>query len=162
MVENKAKILLYAFGLLIIVGSAYWVYSEFQDKNTQGVIEGLLSGIAAFIFLIIAPIWRKKTEEKLRARGLRLEADLVRVDTIENENKKLEYIIVAKGRNLATGQEMEFLSDSLKADPTKYLPVKLTVLVDPDNPKKYMLDLDFLDQIRPKEAELEDERNLKF
>lgn len=156
MKENIARILVYLGGAVLIIGCVFLAYGYFQDDNLGDAIEVVIVGLVVFAGLIVLPILRKKKEERLKAQGLRLEADVVGVEKVINEDKKMEYIIVAKGKDIKTGQEIEFNSDTLNADPEKYLPSKITVLVDPQNSKDYVMDLDFLDKITPEEAEEED------
>jgi hypothetical protein len=88
-------------------------------------------------------------KEYLRVNGTPIKTEVTGVE----RNERLEvngvnpWRITSRGVDPATGEQRDFHSENLWFDPTGQLKVKqVTVLLDPRKPKRYYMDISFLQQ----------------
>lgn len=105
----------------------------------------LFSGIGGG--MLYAAVLQVRKVEWLKQFGQPVQADLIGAE----HNTSLEingvhpYVVAAQWLNPMSGQVHVFRSENLRYDPTPYLTQKtLQVLIDPQNPKRYWMDLSFL------------------
>jgi hypothetical protein len=82
----------------------------------------------------------------LRANGKRLEARLNGVELKHNIsiNETNPFVVKCKYKDPINGVESEFVSDYVYSDPTPFLQSTVSILVDPNNIKRYHVDLSYL------------------
>jgi hypothetical protein len=111
--------------------------------------------LLGIIFAVIALGLRAATrsgaqhKEYLRVNGTPIETEVTGIE----RNERLEvngvnpWRITSRGVDPATGEQRDFHSENLWFDPTGHLKVKqVTVLLDPQKPKRYYMDISFLPQ----------------
>jgi hypothetical protein len=100
----------------------------------------------------IAIVWMRKQRllhQWLRTNGLRIQANFERVElnTSLTVNGSHPYRIVGQWLNPRTNQVHVFHSDNLWFDPAPYVSgPTVDVWIDPEDPKRYMVDTAFLPQ----------------
>lgn len=114
----------------------------------------VLMGFIGIIFLtavvvktvIVIRYWRLK--EWLKQHGQRISTTYLAVEQNRRVrmNHNYGYQISTQGKNPFTGEIQYFLSEIIWTDPAPFLTGRTTidVLVHPQNPKKYWMDLSFL------------------
>jgi hypothetical protein len=103
--------------------------------------------IGAAFFLVVGQTRRKN--EYLRSQGQPIETQLQGVErnTSIRANGTHPYRVVTQWQNPATGAVHVFKSENLWYDPTQFLQRdRITVLIERDNPRRYLVDLSFLPQ----------------
>jgi hypothetical protein len=100
-----------------------------------------------------ALVWmrrRRQLGEWLRVNGQRIETTFkcVEWDTSSEVNGAHPYQIVSQWLNPRTNQVHVFKSDNIWYDPAQYVGGRpIGVRIDPNNPKRYAMDTDFLPQL---------------
>ena len=100
-----------------------------------------------------AVLWKGVGNRKnawLRQNGRRIQAEITRVelDTSLVVNGASPYRIVCQWLDPARNEVHIFHSANIWFDPTKYIPGKtIEVLVDPDNPRRYAVETEFLPKV---------------
>ena len=118
-------------------------------------ISAIFGGLGAIFFLIgsgiiVATTFQSRKHEYLRMHGTPIETDLqsVQINTSFQVNGKNPYKVLTQWFNPFTSEVHVFESDNLWFDPTSYLKGrKITVFIENDNPKKYLVDLSFLPKL---------------
>ena len=99
-------------------------------------------------YLLLVSVKRKKRKQAhLRQHGVRITPDYLWVEINDrySVNGKNPYQILAQWTNQKDLEEHVFFSENLWFDPKSFIGAEeITVLVDPENPKKYLVDLPFL------------------
>ncbi|WP_432201726.1 DUF3592 domain-containing protein [Erythrobacter sp. W53] len=96
---------------------------------------------AVFVFLFLR---RKKTVERLKLSGIRIEAEVTRceLDRSIKVNSRSPYRVHAQATHPGTGKLASFKSDPIWLDLSKELDGKtVPVLIDPNAPKQHYIDL---------------------
>ena len=116
----------------------------------------LMSGSLGAVFTSVGgiPLYlrvkREKLVEWLKLNGRPIQADFtgVRLQTNYEVNGRNPWRITAQWLNPATQQIQLFQTENLWFDPTACVTSKtLSVLIDPENPKRYWIDTSFLPQL---------------
>lgn len=116
----------------------------------------LITGGMGFLFtLVTGGFWfvrarRAKLEEWMRANGRSVEADYTGVirDTSFKVNGRSPWRITAQWQDPAGGRLHLFESKRLWFDPEPFIAGdRITVLIDPRNPKRHVFDLSFLPEV---------------
>jgi hypothetical protein len=105
----------------------------------------LFTAVGAGFF--IASRVRARKEEVLRASGIPIETDIqtVQLNTRLEVNGEHPFQVLTQWLNPATSEVHVFKSHNVWFDPTQYLDGRrVTVYIEPNNPKKYFVDLSFL------------------
>jgi hypothetical protein len=118
-------------------------------------ITTIFGGLGAIFFLVGAGIifgtaFKRRRDESLRTRGTPIETDLqsVQLNTSFEVNGKHPYKVLTQWFNPFTSEVHVFESDNVWFDPASYLKDrKITVFIENDNPKKYLVDLSFLPKL---------------
>jgi hypothetical protein len=154
MSPKISKILVVLLMIAVLGCGIYVIYANRGQEDFFDTVIDAIFVVAAAMVLIIVPYLRIGQIKKLKSSGIRIEAEVIGVQEIEGEKEKdVDYRIAVKAIDPKTGKEKIYYSDPLTANPQKYLPSKLTVILDPDNVNKYYVDIDFLDKIKPEEDE---------
>jgi Protein of unknown function (DUF3592) len=132
-----------------------------QDAQINGVFSLylgtiILSFIGGIFFLIgggmiLAGSLQNKTRAYLQTNGRPVQAKFQGVSLNESlsVNGRHPYVIIGQWLNPATNELHEFESDNIWFDPQEFIKSDtITVLIDPNNAKKYWMDISFL----PKKA----------
>jgi len=116
----------------------------------------LLSGFLGSIFTLVGTgfliyHWRRNAlKRQLQASGAAIATTFQRidVDTSLTMNGRNPFVIVTQWKNPLTSQIEVFKSDALWEDPSSQIDPakKITVLVDPEKPQHYIVELPFLQQ----------------
>jgi hypothetical protein len=127
------------------------------DDSQQARIKGfidlwlfplILLGIGSIFFLFglgftVPGFIRTRARRRLRQSGTRILADVLGV-----ESTRRSYRINAQWQNPRTSRIHVFSSDEIGFDPTNYVGTKqVNVFIDPNNPRKYLVDLSFLPRL---------------
>jgi hypothetical protein len=145
------------------VGETVEVYYE-PEKPAQAEIKGffsqwlaaLITGFLGIIFSTIglaslfAASKKKKKDKWLLNHGRKIETQLQSVSKNTNVrvNGRSPFVVYSQWLNPHTKQVHVFKSDSVWYDPSDYIQdQKVPVWVDPDNYKKYRVDLSFLPEM---------------
>ncbi len=115
-----------------------------------GVI--ILGALGSIFFLIgagiiITTLLKGRKEEYLKKNGVPIETDFqsVELNGSLSVNGRHPFRVLSQWRNPATSEVHLFHSNNLWYDPTSYITSKrITVFIEPDNPKNYLVDLSFL------------------
>lgn len=106
---------------------------------------GLVFFVLGGVFLAIVAL-RRRQEARLREQGSRILADIVgvRLDRRVSINSRHPFVIDCQAQNPADGKVYVFTSPAIWYDPTPYLRsrTQLTVLVEGDNYRRYLVDTD--------------------
>jgi hypothetical protein len=115
------------------------------------ILGGIGTVFAAIGFgLTIALARRKRLNAWLQANGTPVQADFASVEknTSLKVNGRSPWRIVSQWQNPETGEIHVFNSENLWFDPEQYVTSKqLTVLIDPQDPKRYWVDVSFLPKL---------------
>ena len=130
-------------------------HAEIDGYFSLWGITAIFGGLGAIFFLVGAGIIvgttvKSRQDEHLRTRGPPIETDLqsVQLNTSFEVNGKHPYKVLTQWFNPFTSEVHVFESDSVWFDPTSYLKDrKITVFIENDNPKKYLVDLSFLPKL---------------
>lgn len=117
-------------------------------------IVGGMGGLFLLVGLsiLIVPMLKGRKDEYLRQSGTPVSTQFQRVELNRSisVNNRHPFRVVTQWQNPATSEVHVFHSNNLWFDPTEYVGSKnITVFIEQDNPKKYLVDLSFL----PKMAE---------
>lgn len=110
---------------------------------------GLVFALIGF-GIIISGIKKKKMHNHLKLHGTKVESDFqnVTLNTSIAVNGKNPFVVVSQWLNPKTSELHIFTSDNIWFDPTDFIKTeKINVLIDRDNPKKYVVDLSFLPKV---------------
>ena len=110
-----------------------------------GLVFGLVGGIP-----LLVRARNTKQAEWLKLNGRPVQADYTGAPLRTNYevNGRSPYRISAQWKNPSTNQIHVFMSENLWFDPAPYIASKtLTVLIDPQNPKRYWIDTTFLPKL---------------
>lgn len=118
-------------------------------------VSAIFGGLGAIFFLvgfgiIIGTTVKARRNEYLRTRGTPIETDLqsVQINNSFEVNGKHPYKVLTQWFNPFTSEVHVFESENVWFDPTQYLKGrKITVFIENDNPKKYLVDLSFLPKL---------------
>jgi hypothetical protein len=127
-----------------------------SDPNESVVLEGSdWTGYFPFLFLfthgglgIGGLIWlerKRRLRNWLNINGQRVKARFLMVDV--HRGKSTTYTIVCEWTDTLTGTKYKFRSESLGTNPEALLPPpndSVWVLIDPSNPKRYWVDVSFV------------------
>ena len=110
-------------------------------------------GVLVFVigsYIIIVGISKNLKNDFLKKNGIPIKTELQSIQ--ENPefsiNGKHPFIIVTQWMNPSTGKLHIFKSDNLWLDPSDHVKNKfITVLIEKDNPRKYLVDLSFLPKL---------------
>lgn len=132
-----------------------------QDAQINGVVSLYLGAIILSVMggvffligggIILVGYFKNKNRDYLQANGRPVQATFQGVSLNESlsVNGRNPYVIIAQWLNPATNEVHEFESDNIWFDPQDFIKSDtLTVLIDPNNAKKYWMDIGFL----PKKA----------
>jgi len=130
-------------------------HAEIDDFFSLWGISAIFGGLGAIFFLVGAGIIvgttvKRHQDENLRTRGTPIETELqsVALNTSFMVNGKHPYKVLTQWFNPFTSEVHVFESDNVWFDPTSYLKGrKITVFIENDNPKKYLMDLSFLPKL---------------
>jgi len=129
-----------------------------QDARMSGFFQlhigAFVFGMLGLVFASIGGIWLYVTGRaaamaaEVRAMGQRIQAKVIEVERRTNirVNGAHPFRIVAQGE--VQGEVVLYRSANIWFDPTQYVPQAVTVFVDRNNPKRYLVDLDFLPRLR--------------
>ena len=113
-------------------------------------------GILGLVFFLVGAAFfvsNKRKDNKLKdlkLNGKRIETDFKSVDinysiAVNNRNP---YQIISQWQNPATSKIHVFTSDNIWFDPTDHINTEtIKVLIDKQNPKRYVMDISFLPEI---------------
>ncbi len=115
----------------------------------------ILGGLGSIFFLIgggiiVATTLKGRQGEYLKTQGVPIETNFqsVELNTSVSVNGRHPFRVMTQWQNPATSQIHVFASDNLWFDPTPYVQgKKITVLIERDNPKKYLVELSFLPKL---------------
>ncbi len=131
-----------------------------RDARTAGFfsqhIGSFVFGLLGLIFLAVGGIWlyvmgrNARIAEELRRHGQRITAKVVNVELRTNirVGNRHPWRIVAQAED-PSGAVRVFHSPNIWFDPSPYVQETVDVLVDRYEPKRYLVDIDFL----PKQAD---------
>ncbi len=124
----------------------------FMNLWGGAVIFSFLGGISLFfgILFFVITIRKQKKNKDLKQNGYPIEADFQNVSLNQSVsmNGKCPYNIISQWQDPQTSKLYIFESDDIWFDPTNYIQNnKVKVLIDKNNPKKYMVDLSFLPKL---------------
>ena len=100
--------------------------------------------------LIIVPALRSRKAERLRNQGIPIQVEFQGVErnTQITINGRNPFRLIAQWQDPATSKLHLFESTNLWFDPTPFINKKqLTVFIDPNNPRRYHLDISFLPEL---------------
>ncbi|MBI1732446.1 MAG: DUF3592 domain-containing protein [Gammaproteobacteria bacterium] len=130
-------------------------HAEIDGYFSLWGITTIFGGLGAIFFLVGAGIifgtaFKGRRDESLRMRGTPIETDLqsVQLNTSLAVNGKHPYKVLTQWFNPFTSEVHVFESDNVWFDPASYVKDrKITVFIENDNPKKYLVDLSFLPKL---------------
>jgi hypothetical protein len=99
------------------------------------------------IGILSVPLFSRRKKEWLRQRGepVLTEFQKVILDSSVKVGGNSPYRILSQWKNPRTDAMHVFNSEAIWYDPTQYVTQKeISVLIDPNNPKKYLMDISFL------------------
>ncbi|WKB82449.1 DUF3592 domain-containing protein [Cellulophaga lytica] len=100
--------------------------------------------------IIASGLKKKKLHNYLKQHGTKIESDFqnVTLNTSLAVNGRNPFVVVSQWLNPKTSELHIFTSDNIWFDPTDFIKTeKINVLIDRDNPKKYVVDLSFLPKV---------------
>jgi hypothetical protein len=112
-----------------------------------------ITGVLGAVFLSVGggmALYRQRQRRlaaRLRAQGHAIEASIQGVEPNEavSVNGRHPFVVLCQWQNPATQEVHVFRSENLWFDPSDYLKrPKLRVFIEPENPKRYLVDLSFL------------------
>lgn len=126
------------------------ITSSFVDLWLLPMLFGIIGGVffAVGFGMIMWGIKKSAAVKKLQESGRRIETEIkgVELNTHYRVNGRHPYRIISQfteGNNIYI-----FKSDNIWFDPTNYIKTKtISVLVDPNNMKKYYTDISFLPKV---------------
>lgn len=116
----------------------------------------IVGGVGGVFFMVgggimVATARKARQDEFLRTQGVPIETSFqsVELNTSLSVNGRNPFRVMTQWQNPSTSQIHVFESDNLWFDPTPYIQdkKKITVLIERDNPKKYLVDLSFLPKV---------------
>lgn len=140
--------------VILPVAAVYYLYSQFGTQDFYDDLADVILVTVGLELVVLITFLRIGQIERLKESGQRIEAQVVGVQEVVDEEKKdKDYKIVAKYVSPATGQEYVYTSETMEYNPQNFLPAKVTVYIDPHDPNKYYLDTDFLNSVEPDDDE---------
>jgi uncharacterized protein DUF3592 len=126
--------------------------AKMNTGSEMWFLPGIFTGIGSVFFavgvgMIVANKKRQQTIEWLKRSGQLIQADFIEVQqgnvTVNNRHSLL---VTCQWLNPADQQVYVFKSDNLWYDPSSFIQPgqKIPVYINPNNPKKYFVDLSFL------------------
>ncbi|MCC5945333.1 MAG: DUF3592 domain-containing protein [Bernardetiaceae bacterium] len=110
-------------------------------------ITGILMGLLAIAFATLE-IYKKVRTQQLFKNGKRIRAQIKSVakDPQKKRENKAAFVIYCEWKANPEATAYSFRSEPLLRDPTPMLPADrmLDVIIDPNNPENYYVDIDFL------------------
>jgi hypothetical protein len=104
----------------------------------------LLIGVLTFI----SPIYSKRKKAWLQKNGQTITVPVLRVDKIQDSRGTPSYFIIGQWQNPNDQKVYIFSSEQIIFDPNPYVSgQQLQVLIDPNNPNRYHMDISFLPTI---------------
>ncbi|MDX3775717.1 DUF3592 domain-containing protein [Chromatiaceae bacterium AAb-1] len=115
----------------------------------------ILGGIGGVFFLIgagiiLVSLLKTRKDEFLKTHGIPIETEYqsVELNTALSVNGKHPFRVLSHWQNPSTSDLHIFKSNNLWFDPSNYIKdKKITVFIEPGNPKKYYVDLSFLPKL---------------
>lgn len=105
----------------------------------------IFGGISGGIFLVGYLKARKKAFLKRQGRPIESKLQSVSLNGSYSVNGQHPYRIVTQWHNPQSGEILVFYSDDLWYDPSDYIEgEEITVLIDPNDPERYWMDISFL------------------
>lgn len=145
----------YIFGGACMIGGiafSFVVWVGFQIGNVFAVVFPLAFGIGAAIWYSFAvyffsiPLKKKMMLNSLKQRGVRINTKFFNVELNPHVriNYEYPYVIQSVGVHPKTQEKIIFKSDNIWFNPERMVPDNIQVIVDPENPKNYVMDTSFL------------------
>jgi len=99
-------------------------------------------GILFHVLVLI----RQHKNKFLQEKGIRIQATFTEImlNHLVKYNGEHPFVIVADWLDPKTGINHTFKSDNIWFDPEEFIPEEISVLIEQDNPKVYLMELDFL------------------
>ena len=118
------------FGLGFILGGVMWF--------AMGVGFGLV--------FLLKPVRNKRKAEQLLEVGMRIDTKFFNVELNQTirVNGKSPYIIQSIWQDPSTGERHIFRSENIWYNPERFVPDRITVRIDPENKRNYVMDTSFL------------------
>ncbi|SFZ72466.1 DUF3592 domain-containing protein [Chitinimonas taiwanensis] len=113
-----------------------------------GILGGAFSLVGGCLFMI--PALKSQSNTKLKENGKQIESDLngIEINTNYSINNRNPYVIITQWKNPLTSEIHVFKSNNIWFDPTDHIDrEKITVFINKDNPKKYLVDISFLPKL---------------
>jgi hypothetical protein len=126
--------------------------NSFFDLWGAAFVLGALGGTFFLIGsgMMIAGTLKGRKDEFLKSNGTPIETEFqgVEQNTSVSVNGRYPFRVLTHWLNPSTSELHIFKSNNLWFDPSSYIKSKkITVFIDPSNPKKYLMDLAFLPKI---------------
>jgi len=141
-------------GIAFILGSLVYFYFAWTNLNfafpffSGGMALGGIIFLTAGLVFLLSPIIKENKKRRLLQSGIPIETTFLSVDLnwhLEINNQH-PYIIQSVGVD-TNGQQRIFKSENIWFNPQPFIyqNQKIKVLIDPNNPKKYWMDISFLE-----------------
>jgi len=145
----------YIFGAACLVGGiafTFVVWVGYNIGDVFAIVFPLAFGIGAAIWFSFAvyffsiPLMKKMGLNVLKQRGVRINTKFfnVELNTHVRINYEYPYVIQSVGVHPKTQEKIVFRSDNIWFNPERMVPENIQVIVDPENPKNYVMDTSFL------------------
>ncbi|WP_447595365.1 DUF3592 domain-containing protein [Aquipseudomonas campi] len=126
--------------------------NSFVDNWLGSLIVGGIGAVFTLLgsLFVLPSLLSRRRAAALAVTGQAVFADLaeVRLNDSLSVNGRSPWRIYAQWQNPATGKLHMFSSENIWFDPTRYLPEQqVRVLIDPQNPKRYSMDISFLPEL---------------
>lgn len=141
-------------GIAFSLGSLVYFYQAVANLNfvwpwfSLAMSVGGICFLAAGLSFLVVPALQNRKKELLMQSGVTIEAQFLKVDFNwkYSINGQHPYIIFATGVD-TNGQQRTFKSANIWSNPASLISPgqKIKVFIDPNKPKKYWLDISFLD-----------------
>lgn len=123
-------------------------FSLWGAPTILGAMGSIFSTVGASILIALT---RKEREEKyLKQQGTPIETKFksVEIDTTESVNDRHPFRVITQWQNPSTKEIHVFESNSVWYDPSEFMTSDpITVFIERENPKKYLVDLSFLPKL---------------
>ncbi|MBM0744338.1 DUF3592 domain-containing protein [Phormidium sp. CLA17] len=123
-------------------------FSLWGAPTILGAIGSIFSTVGAS--LLIALMRKEREEKYLKQQGTPIETKFksVEIDTTESINDRHPFRVITQWQNPSTKEIHVFESNSIWYDPSEFITSDLiTVFIERENPKKYLVDLSFLPKL---------------
>lgn len=132
-------------------GSQEVIIYRFLDLWLAQLILFIVSVIFSTLtlFYILPGRIRKRRKRWLDQHGMKIEAEVQQPigRGALQVNNQAPYIIIAQWKNPETSQVHVFKSSYIWYDPSQYIQKTIPVLIDPKNPKRYIIDVSQLPDV---------------